>query len=94
MKEQENSPEGVDEMEASNLSDRVMIIRILNNTKKHIEMIKKKIQSGIKYAISEINNILKGINSRLDEADDRISVLEDKVENDTQADQQKEKKFF
>ena len=47
-----------------------MIIRILNNTKKHIEMIKKKIQSGIKYAISEINNILKGINSRLDEAED------------------------
>ena len=37
MKEQENSPEELDEMEASNLSDsefKVMIIRILNNMKK------------------------------------------------------------
>ena len=77
MKEEEYSPEEeLDEMEASNLLDsvfRVMIIRILNNTKKHIEMIKKKIQSGIKYAISEINNILKGINSRLGEAEDQMN---------------------
>ena len=45
MKEQENSPEEeLDEMEASNLSDReikVMVIRILNNMKKDIETIKK-----------------------------------------------------
>ena len=37
MKEQENSPEELDEMEASYLSDRefrVMIIRILNSMKK------------------------------------------------------------
>ena len=44
MKEQENSPEELDEMEASNLSDRefrVMIIRVLNSMKKDIETIKK-----------------------------------------------------
>ena len=44
IKEQENSPEEeLDEMEASNLSDRefrVMIIRILNSMKKDIETIK------------------------------------------------------
>ena len=44
MKEQENSPEEeIDDMEASNLSDRefrVMIIRTLNNMKKDIETIK------------------------------------------------------
>ena len=37
MKEQENSPEELDEMEAGNLSDRefrVMITRILNSMKK------------------------------------------------------------
>ena len=72
MKEQENSPEELDEMEASNVSDkefRVMIIRILNSMKKCIETIKKN-HSEIKNEISEINNTLEGINSRLDEAED------------------------
>ena len=44
MKEQETPPEELDEMEASNLSDRefrVMIIKILNSMKKDIETIKK-----------------------------------------------------
>ena len=71
MKEQENSPEEIDEMEASNLSDRefrVIIIRILNSIKRNIETILKD-QSEIKNAICEINNTLEGINSRLDEAE-------------------------
>ena len=45
IKEQENSPEEqLDEIEASNLSDRefrVMIIKILNSMKKYIQTIKK-----------------------------------------------------
>ena len=44
MKEQENSPEELDEIEANNLSGRefrVMIIRIFNSMKKDIEAIKK-----------------------------------------------------
>ena len=95
MKEQENQPEELDEMEASNLSDkdfRVINIRILNSMKKDIETMKKD-HTEIKNAVSEINNTLKGINSRLDEADDRISVLKDKVEKNTQAEQQKEKRI-
>ena len=53
-------------MEASNLSNkefRIMIIRVLNNRKKEIEIIKKD-QSEIKNAIFEINNTLEGTNSR------------------------------
>ena len=72
MKEQENSPEELDEMEASNLSNRefrVMIIKILNSMKKDINII-KKVQSEIKNAISEINNTLEGIKSRLYEPED------------------------
>ena len=44
MKEQEKSPEELDEMEASNLLNRefrVMIVRVLNSMKKDIEAIKK-----------------------------------------------------
>ena len=54
-------------MEVSNSSDgqfRVMIIRVLKNMQKDIETIKKD-QSERKNAMSEINNILEGINSRL-----------------------------
>ena len=72
MKEQENFPEELDEMEVSNLSDRdfrVMILRILNSMKKDIETIEKG-QSEVKNEISEINNTLEGTNSRLDEAED------------------------
>ena len=74
-KEQVNSTEELDEMEASNLSDRefrVMMIRILNRMKKDIETIKKD-QSEINNGISKISNTLEGINRRLDEAEDRIS---------------------
>ena len=70
MKEQGNFPEELDEMEVSNLLDRefrVMIMRILNSIK-NIEIIKKD-QSEIKNAISDKNNTVEGINSRLHEAD-------------------------
>ena len=60
--------------------------------KKYIET-KTRDQSEIKTAISEINTTLEGKNSRSDEAEDWISVLEDKVEKKiNQAEQQKEKK--
>ena len=35
---------------------------------------------------------MEGINSRLDEAEDRVSDLEDKVEENTQSEQQTRKK--
>ena len=96
MKEQVNFPEEPDEMEASNLSARdfrIVILEILNSMKKDIGITKKD-QSEIKNAIPEISNILEGINSTLEEAEDRISVLKDKVEKNTQAEQQKEKENF
>ena len=37
-----------------------------------------------------MNNTLEGINSRLVEAEDWIGVLEDKVEKNTETEQQKE----
>ena len=41
-----------------------------------------------------MKNALKEINSRLDEAKDRISDLEDKVEKNTQAEPQKGKSNY
>ena len=75
MKEKEISPdEELEESEASNLSHiefRVRITRILNNMKKDIKNIfLKKTSQKIKNAISEINNTLQRINSRLGEVED------------------------
>ena len=61
MKELENTPEKLDEMEANHLSDRefrAMIIRIISSMEKDIEIIKKD-QSEIKNANPEINNTLE-----------------------------------
>ena len=68
-------------MDISNLLNvefKVMFIRMLNSMKKDRKH--KKSQLVIKNALSEINNILEGLNNRLDEAKDLISDLEDKVE--------------
>ena len=86
VKEQENSPEKLDEMHTSNLSHRefrIMIIRILNYMKKDLETIKND-QSEIKNAISEINNTLEGLKSRLHETQDR---------KNTQPEHQNKKEF-
>ena len=48
----------------------------------------------IKNTISEINNTLGGINRRLDEAEGRTSVLEDKVEKTPRQSRKKKKGFF
>ena len=85
-------------MKANNLPDmqfRVMIIRLLNSMREDIETFKKG-QSENKNAISEINNTLEGIYSTLIvvEVEDQISNLKDKVEKNTQAEQQKENRNF
>ena len=88
MKQKVIFPE-LDEMEASNSSDRefrVMIIRILNSMKKDMETIRKD-QSDITNVMSKINITLEGINSRLNEVEDRINILADKVEKNTHAQQ-------
>ena len=65
MKEQENFPEELDEMEVSNLSYREF--NDYKNTQQHKndQEIIKKDDSEIKNEISEINNTLEGINNRL-----------------------------
>ena len=47
----------------------------------------------MKNTICDITNTLEGINRRLDEAEDQISNLEDKVEKNTQAEKQKGKRI-
>ena len=92
MKEQEESPEKeLNEMEVSNLSDtefKVMVIRILNSMKKDIETMKNN-QAQMKNSIYEMKNTLEGIISRMDEAMDWVSKLEDKGGKNYQSEQQK-----
>ena len=61
--------------------------------KNNIETIKKN-QPEMRNTISQIRNTLEGINSRQDEAEDQISVLENKVVENIQTDQNKEKRFI
>ena len=62
------------------------------NMKKEIETIKKG-QEEMKNTISELKNKAEGIKSRLDEAEYQISELEDKVEKNTQKEQEKGKRL-
>lgn len=48
----------------------------------------------MKNTITKNKNTLEGINSRVDEAEDQISRLEDKVTENTQVEQQQEKRIF
>ena len=54
--------------------------------KKEIETINKN-QEEMKNTISEMKIILEGITSSLDEAEDQITELEDKVKRNTQVEQ-------
>ena len=53
----------------------------------------KKIQSEMKDTLIEIKNNLRGINSRVDEAENQISNLEYKEAKNNQSDQQEEKRI-
>ena len=90
MKEKEDSPEKeLNETEASNVSDiefKVMVIRMLKELSENYISMKKNIETMNKNhlemnnAISEKKNTLKGIKSRLDEAEGQTSDLKYKVE--------------
>ena len=60
--------------------------------KKEIETI-KKYQLEIKNTITQMKNTSEGLNIRLDEAEDQISNLNDKVAENFQSEQQKEKRI-
>ena len=95
IKEKEDFPEELNEMEANNLSDiefRVMIVRIRNNMKKDMETIKND-KSEIKNAISEINNMLEGINSRQNEGEHLISIWKTREEKTPKHSSKKKKDF-
>ena len=47
----------------------------------------------MKNTISELKNIVEGIKSKLDEAEDQTSKLEDNVERKTHVEQQHEKRL-
>ena len=93
MKEQgKNPPEQTNEEEIGSLPEKefgVMIVKMIQNLgnrlekiqgtfKKDLEELKSK-QTMMKYTINEIKNSLEGINSRITEAEERISDLEDKI---------------
>ena len=59
---------------------------------KHLEELKDK-QAEMNNTITEIKNILEGINSRITEAEERISDLEDGMVEFTVTEQNKEKKM-
>ena len=106
MKEQGKNPsDQTNEEEIGSLPEkgfrvmRVKIIQNLGNRKKKIqetfnkdlEELKSK-QTVMNSTINEILNSLEGINSRITEAEERISDLEDKIVEITTAEQNKEKK--
>ena len=66
--------------------------KIRETFKQDIEELKSK-QTMMNNTINEIKNSLEGINSRIMEAEERISDLEDKTVEKTTAEQNKEKRM-
>ena len=80
MKEQNKTPEELNEMEISNLSDaefKILIIRMLKELSEDLNGI-KKIQSEMKDTLIEIKNNSQGNSSRVDKAENQINDLEHK----------------
>ena len=69
-----------------------MVIRMLKPVSENFNRMKKRHRrlnkESVIYEVSEIKNILEGINRILDEVEDRIGYLEDKVAENTQLEQQ------
>ena len=65
--------------------------RKYKTVKKDLEELKSK-QTMMNNIINEIKNALEGINSRITEAEERISDLEDKIVEITTTEQNKEQK--
>ena len=72
-----------------NLGNRMEKIQETFN--KDLEELKSK-QTMMNNTINEIQNFLEGINSRITEAEERISDLEDKIVEIAPAEQNKEKR--
>ena len=107
MKEQgKTPPHQTNEEEIGSLPDkefRVMIVKMIQNLEnrmqkiqetfnKELEELKSK-QTMMNTTINEIINSLEGIKSRITEAEEQISDLEDKIVEITTAKQNKEKRM-
>ena len=107
MKEQgKNPPDLTNEEEIGILPEkefRVMIVKMIQNLgnridkmqetfNKDLEELKRK-QAMMNNTINEIKNTLEGISSRIIEAEEWISDLEDKIVEITTAEQNKEKRM-
>ena len=71
-------------------------VRTSTGEVKHYKVIEniKKNQSELKNTITKMKNILEGINSRLNKAENQIGNLGDKIAENTQSEQQKEKRIL
>ena len=107
MKEQgKNPPDQTNEEEVGSLPEkefRVMIVKMIQNLgnrmekmqetfKKDLGELKSK-QTRMNNTINKIKNSLEGINSRITEAEEWISDLEDKILEITTTEQKKEKRM-
>ena len=103
-KQGKNPPDQTNEEETGSLPEkefRVMIVKMIQNLGNRMEKIQetfnkdleetKSKQTMTSNTINEIKNSLEGINSRITEAKERISDLEDKRVEITTAEQNKEK---
>ena len=107
MKEQgKNTPDLTNEEEIGSLSEkefRIMIVKMIQNLGNKMEKIQEtfskkleeiKTKETMMYnKINEIKNSPEGINSRITEAEERISDLEDKIVEITTTEQNKEKRM-
>ena len=107
MKEQgKNPPDLTNEEEIGSLPDkefRIMTVKMIQNLGNRIEKIQetfnkdlealKSKQTMMNNTIKENKNSLKGINSRITEAEEQISDLEDKIVEITIGEQNKEKRM-
>ena len=107
MKEQgKNPPDLTNEEEIGSLPDkefRIMTVKMIQNLGNRIEKIQetfnkdlealKSKQTMMNNTINETKNSLEGINSRITEAEEWISDLEDKIVAITTAEQNKEKRM-
>ena len=107
MKEKcKNPPDQTNEEETGSLPEkvfRVMIVKMIQNLGKRMEKIQETFnkdlqelkgkQTMMNNTIKENKNSLKGINSRITEAEEQISDLEDKIVEITIGEQNKEKRM-
>ena len=103
MKEQtRNTKVQINEEEIDKLPEkelRIMIVKMIKNLESKMEKMQESINKGLEglkskhtetnNKITEIKNTLEGINSRIFEAEELISVLEDKMVEITSEEQNK-----